>query len=241
MTSVKTCSGINYCESSLTVKTLETSNERIKAYKLRYESFVEELGWIEPFTNRLEMDQYDDERMIPLGVMDPKGNVIAHLRITLPNFPFMMEHERMAKINQPIEKNGDTVEISRVCTHSSTRKMLIETSCGKINISLILYKGLYQWSKENGINVMYMVVEKKLYRLLKLMGFPCLPIGDITQMPDGAITVAIRITWDEFDRININSRPGLYKWFNTVETQSIDQKFQLYNATNPYRSATATA
>lgn len=239
MSQVENYSNIDFYESFLRIKTLENSIEKTKAYRLRHEAFATELGWVQSQVSGLEMDRYDDERMVPLGVFNGTNDLVAYLRITLPNFPFMMEHEKMATINEPLEKSNETIEISRVCTDVTARSALLDTGYGKFNVSMVLYKGLYQWCQINHIHKMYMVVESKLYRLLKMSGFPCRPVGDITIMPDGAKTVTVKVNWKNFELQNITKRPNLLTWFNSIE--SIERLTLGAYESNPLCNATATA
>lgn len=232
-------SPIDFFEYSFRVKTLGNLSENRKAYRLRHESFVTELGWVQRREDELEKDQYDDERMAPLGVFNSTNDLIAYLRITLPHYPFMMEYEKMASISEPLEKTSDTIEISRVCTDVNVRKIILDNNHGKFNISMLLYKGLYQWCLVNHIYNMYMVVENKLFRLLKMSGFPCRQMGEVTLMPDGAKTVTVKVNWKDFDSQNISLRSGLLKWFNTTET--IENEVMSDYESNPLCKATATA
>ena len=207
---------INFFEQGWNIKNLTNETQQKKAYRLRHKIFVNELGWVAPQTGELEIDTYDGDGMIPLGLFDQAGCLIAHLRITLPHRTFMMEKEFSALIESPICKTDGTVEISRVCTEKATRTMKVPTGHGNFYISMLLYKGLYRWCCQNLINDMYMVIENKLFRLLRMSGFPCRMIGNPTIMPDGVSAVAVRIDWREFESINKNSKPQLLDWFNDV-------------------------
>lgn len=209
-------STIDFFEQNLRVKNLTSSTERENAYRLRHRIFVDELKWVKPQTDGLEIDIFDGEGIVPLGVFDQTGRIIAHLRITLPQQTFMMEKEFAALIETPIRKTNGTVEISRVCTERDTRTTLITNRYGNMHISMLLYKGLYYWCCQNLINDMYMVIENKLFRLLRVSGFPCRMIGKKTNMPDGVCAVAVRVNWREFESINQSSKPQLLAWFNNT-------------------------
>jgi N-acyl-L-homoserine lactone synthetase len=192
------------------------SMDKIKSYQLRHKIFVKELGWVAPQKDQLEIDAYDGEGMMPLGVFDQTGRLIAHLRITLPEQTFMMEKEFAALIELPIPKTRNTVEVSRVCIEADVRNVIIINPYGKYHISMFLYKCLYLWCCKNLIKNMVMVIENKLFRLLKMSGFPCRRIGRTTIMPDGVSAVAVRVDWQEFESENQTSNPDLLAWFKDV-------------------------
>ena len=207
---------IIFFEHGLQVKSLATPMELKESYKLRHKVFAEELNWITAQKNYLDIDTYDGKNMAPIGVFDQGDKLIAQLRITLPQRVFMMEKEFAELIDTSIDKNPETVEVSRVCTTTEIRRAKIETDYGNFYISMLLYKGLYLWCLSNNISIMYMVIEYKLLRLLKLSGFPCHKAGPPTIMPDGVTAVAVKISWKEFQSINENKKPQLLGWFNDI-------------------------
>ena len=211
-------STINFFEQNLQVKNLIDATEREKAHLLRHKIFVHELRWVPPHISGLEIDSYDGEGMVPLGLLDQTGRLIAHLRVTLPQRIFMMEKEFAALIETPINKTKSTVEVSRVCTEADARGMRITTPFGIFFISMLLYKGLYHWCCQNFINDMCMVIESKLARLLTMAGFPCRKLGKPVIMPDGVSAVAVRVDWREFYSVNQYSKPQLLDWFNSVDS-----------------------
>ena len=205
---------IDFWECGFRVKTLTVQAEKLDAYRLRHKIFVDELSWVKPQKNNLEIDVFDDKQMVPLGVFDSANRIIAHVRITLPQRSFMMEEEFPELIDTPICKMNTTVEVSRVCTEMASRKTKIITPYGNMDISLLLYKGLYCWCCSNRINDVCMVIENKLLRLLKISGFPCRKLGKIVIMPDGVSAVAAKVSWREFAMLNRKNHPLLLAWFN---------------------------
>jgi N-acyl-L-homoserine lactone synthetase len=231
---------ISFFEQNFEVKNLTNLTERESAYRLRHKIFVDELKWVKPQSEGLEIDFYDDEGMVPLGVFDRLGRLIAHLRITLPQRTFMMEKEFAALIETPIRKTNSTVEISRVCTEAEARAMKILTPHGYTHVSMLLYKGLYCWCCKNFISKMCMVIEKKLFRLLRMSGFPCQVMGKTIIMPDGVSAVAVKIDWRVFESINEKSKPQLLAWFNNTGINNENSYVGSYY-TSKYCAATATA
>jgi len=207
-------STINFYDQGFRVKNLTSTIEHEKAYRLRHRIFVDELKWVAPQADRLEIDVYDGKGMFPLGVFNQTGELIAHLRITLPHHSFMMEREFASLIESPISKSCSTVEVSRVCIEYGWRRVKLKTVYGEYHLSMLLYKGLYQWCCQNLINNMYMVIEYKLYRLLKMTGFSCEAIGRTIIMPDGVSAIAVKIDWRKFESVNKKQKPQLLTWFD---------------------------
>ncbi len=196
-------------EQELSFHTLTTEEKR-KGYKLRHDVFVAELGWAEAKENNLDIDSYDNEDMIPLGLMFNNDELIAYLRITLPGARFMMEGEFSQLLGgRVIAKNRGIVEISKVCVKKNFRRARILSEYGEMNVSLLLYKGLYQWSLINDVNKLYMVVDEKVNRLLRLCGFPTQLIDKPHIMPDGVCAVAVIVDWGEFALVNQKKKPIL--------------------------------
>lgn len=205
---------IDLFEKEFNIKNLTTKEEQEKGYLLRHKIFVNELCWVPPQPDAREIDLYDGKGMVPLGVIDQKERLVAYLRITLPWKTFMMENEFSFLIDEPIRKKSGTIEVSRVCTEFDIRKTIITTDYGRFHIGVMLYKGLYVWCKQNSVDEMYMVIEYKLLRLLRMTGFPCRMIGTPATMSDGVSAVAVRISWREFEQKNKSNRAHLLDWFS---------------------------
>ncbi len=214
---------VEFYEQDYKITTTLDFAEKKKAYRLRHDVFADELKWVNPQTGDYDVDVYDTEDMVYVSVYDPSGKVIAHLRITRPDKTFMMEEVfAMLLEKKPILKTKESIEVSRVCTDIETRSLKISTSCGETPVSLLLYKGLFLWCESNAIRKMFMVVEKKLYRLLRMTGFPCKMLGERT-MPDGVSAVALYIDWREFKLINMEKRKDFYNWFSSYGEQQLDK------------------
>lgn len=215
-------SEIEFYEQEYKITTSLNFEEKKKAYRLRHDVFANELKWVSPQTGDFDVDVYDTEGMVYVSVYDKSHKVIAHLRITRPDKTFMMEEVFAILLeDNPIGKTKESIEVSRVCTDINARSLKISTSCGETPLSLLLYKGLFLWCERNVISKMFMVVERKLYRLLRMTGFPCKMIGEST-MPDGVSATALYIDWREFKLINMEKRKEFYKWFSSYEEQKLD-------------------
>jgi len=212
-------------EGKFIVKNLHHEDEKIQAYHLRYRVFCQELGWVES-ENLLEVDDYD-RNAIFFGVFNENSSLFAFLRLILPDHSFMLEREFSMLVDEQyqLRKEMDTVEVSRLCVAPEARNERLINNSGTHNISMLLYKGVYHWCIKNNIRYLYLVVEYKIYRLLRAKGFPCRLIGQPVTMPDGVLAVAAIMDWREFEALNIVKRPAMIDWFS--QYQSSPAQWQL--------------
>ena len=90
---------------------------------------------------------------------------------------------------------------------------------------LAAIKGAYQWCLAHDVRYTYIVVEERLFRGLRLMGWPCRVIGEPVALPPAqAVSIAALIDLDEFRRINGAKRPELLRWFSTANKASTAQR-----------------
>ena len=208
-------------EDGYQAKSIYLPTDLIKSYALRYQIFVNELNWVPANKKEVEIDRYDKGQTIPIGVFDANGEIAAYLRITRPGQLFMMEEVWPELLNKPIVKTRKTVEVSRVCVAAAYRKKKIRTEFGQYFISLFLYKGLYTWSRSNNVDELCMVIEYKLYRLLKMTGFPCQLLGDPKIMEDGVKAVAVVVNWLEFEHSSTTTNNLFLTWFMNMRNFDI--------------------
>lgn len=196
------------------VKNITCKLEKINAHRLRHSVFCRELGWVPGSSDSLEIDEYD-ENAVFIGVYDVNHDLKAFLRIVLPEHTFMLEKEFPFLMNRDylIRKENDTIEISRLCVEHTARNRKIAGNFGVYFVSMMLYKGVYNWCLNNEIRYIYMAVEEKIGRMLCSMGFPCRFTGEPTVMPDGVIAVAARLDWREFEEKGVEAHPNLLAWF----------------------------
>ena len=205
-------------EGKFIVKNLNHEDEKIQAYCLRHRVFCQELGWVES-ENLLEIDDYD-RNAIFFGVFNENSSLLAFLRLILPDHSFMLEREFSMLVDGEyhIRKEMDTVEVSRLCVAEEARNERLVSNSGTYNISMLLYKGVYHWCIKNDIRYLYLVVEYKIYRLLRAKGFPCRLIGQIVTMPDGVLAVAAIMDWREFEALNTSRKPSMMRWFSQYQS-----------------------
>jgi acyl homoserine lactone synthase len=208
---------IFFREGDLTVKNLVSDEDKLHAYRLRNNIFCNELGWALQSQNGLEIDEYD-KHAISLGVLDERGELLAFLRIILAERAFMIEKEFLSLVDprHAIRKESDTIELSRLCVAPKSRKDKVAGNFGMYYISMLLFKGVYQWCLKNHTRHLYAVTEHKIYKLLCLRGFPCSLIGDPYVMPDGVIAVAFIVDLREWEAKHTAKSPKLFNWFSLV-------------------------
>ena len=207
-------------------KVLE-QEELHQAHSLRYKIFSEELKWTKPSNLQLEFDSYETDS-VSFGVFDQEHTLKASLRLIPSNRTYMLERDFpfLVKDDHQIKKSPDTAEITRLCVEMEARKTIIEYPFGGNSISLLLYRALYQWCRCHEVRYLYMVVERKVFRLLNRLGFPCEAIGDSVKMPDGVTAIAALLDWDTFDGLNRRKNPLMHKWFFTEEALSSSELHQ---------------
>ncbi len=214
-------------EEGFTVKTIIDERDKEVAYRLRHRIFCEELKWVLNSTNDMESDEYDDHAVF-FGVFDGGGNLVSFLRLIMPGRRFMMEKEFLFLVDpgHRLRKERDTAEISRLCVAPEARHSHRSGNFDVHKISLILFKGVYQWCKINNIRYLYAVTELKVFRLYCLKGFPYRLIGKPATMPDGVTVVAVMLDWYEFETTNAVKKPAFLGWFKPVRLSRLPPQSQ---------------
>ena len=209
------CRTVNFYEADYSIRSIQSEEDRLQAYRLRHLIFSEMLGWVPPSPTGLEIDRYDQAAKT-VGLFADSGKISGLVRLVTSDQPYMLETE-FAELLVPghhLRKEADTVEISRLAVVPADKHN------GPIpgHLALIL-KGLYQWCLANGIRYAYMEVEKRFWRTLRILGFPCEPIGPIKKLPPaGAESVAAILDWEVFRSQNRIKRPLFLEWITTVQS-----------------------
>jgi N-acyl-L-homoserine lactone synthetase len=204
----------NVSNSGIKAKNIVSCNEIEQAYRLRHEVFSKELTWVPAASDGREVDAYD-ENAEHFGVFR-NHKILSYLRLVMPSYRFMLEKEFSCLVSpgHEIRKSSDTCEVSRLCVSDVERGTKVESPVGKVGVSMLLYRSVYQWCIRYGVRHLYLVVEYRVYRLLSMLGFPCALVGEPTRMPDGVVAVAALMDWRRFEEINWSRRPELVSWFN---------------------------
>lgn len=207
--------GVAFYEGEFLVKTLDTKEELTQAYQLRHRVFAEKLGWVPPTEDGQEMDMYDLWG-VTIGVLDHDGTLLGMARLLPSSGKFMLENEFGALLpgDYTIRKEQDTAEITRLAVNPDIQDAKLSTQ-----VMLGTLKGIYQWAVENEIRYYYLEVEHRFLRALRMLGFPCEPIGPVVKLPPaGAGAVAALYDMARFDNENMEKRPGFLEWISTLKT-----------------------
>jgi len=207
--------GVAFYEGEFLVKTLDTKEELTQAYQLRHRVFAEKLGWVPPTEDGQEMDMYDLWG-VTIGVLDHDGTLLGMARLLPSSGKFMLENEFGALLpgDYTIRKEQDTAEITRLAVNPNIQDAKLSTQ-----VMLGTLKGIYQWAVENEIRYYYLEVEHRFLRALRMLGFPCEPIGPVVKLPPaGAGAVAALYDMARFDNENMEKRPGFLEWISTIKT-----------------------
>lgn len=160
---------VEFREDRLLVKTLSDDQDLRASYHLRHQVFADRLQWVAKSDDELEVDSYD-AFATSVGLFDEEQSLRGVFRMVSPPYPFMIESEFRPCLlpDYEIRKERDTVEITRLALDPTlTDKGL------SIRLMQVLFKGVYQWSMQNEVRYLYMVVEKRFLRVLRGMGFSC--------------------------------------------------------------------
>jgi acyl homoserine lactone synthase len=94
---------------------------------------------------------------------------------------------------------------------------------------LILIKGVYQWSRQNEVPYMYMVVEKRFLRVLRGIGLSCEAISPAVSLPPaGAVSIAAVLDWKQFHETCPQKQPDFFRWINTVDGSTSFEKSRFF-------------
>ncbi len=207
-----------FSEGDFLVKALESEEEFRQAYRLRHRVFAENLKWVPETESRLESDIYDAWSH-SVGVFSQWGRLLGIVRMTQAPVPFMLESEFSACLvgSHPVRKELDTAEITRLAVDPAMTDRNLSTQ-----VMCIVIKGAYQWCLAHDVRYAYIVVEKRLLRALRLMGWPCRTIGEPVALPPAqAVSVASLIDLDEFLFNGATKRPEVLKWFSSVDDRPV--------------------
>jgi acyl homoserine lactone synthase len=206
---------VAFYEGEFLVKTLETREEMTQSYQLRHRVFAEQLKWVPQTEDRQEMDMYDLWG-VTVGLFGREGALLGMARLLPSSGKFMLENEFGALLSgeHAIRKEPDTAEITRLAVNPDIRDPKLSS-----RVMLGVLKGIYQWAVENEIRYYYLEVEHRFLRALRMLGFPCEPIGPVVKLPPaGAEAVAALYDMVRFDDENAQKRPSFLEWISTIRT-----------------------
>ncbi|BFU92387.1 MAG: N-acyl-L-homoserine lactone synthetase [Nitrospira sp.] len=207
--------GVAFCEGEFLVKMLEGKAELTQAYRLRHKVFAEVLQWVPPTDDGQEMDMYDLWG-VTVGLFHYDGTLLGMARLLPSSGKFMLENEfgDLLSSEHTIRKESDTAEITRLAVNPDIRDPKLSS-----RVMLGVLKGIYQWAVENEIRYYYLEVEHRFLRALRMLGFPCEPIGPVVKLPPAGVgAVAALYDMARFDEENAEKRPSFLEWISTIRT-----------------------
>lgn len=205
---------VKFWEDNLLVKTLSGEDELRASFRLRHQVFADRLRWVPGNPEELEVDSYD-AFATSVGLFDSNHHLRGVFRMVHSSFPFMLESEfRDCLLPQcEIRKALDTAEITRLAIDP----MLTEKGLSN-RLMQVLFKGVYQWSMQNNVRYLYMVVEKRFLRVLRGMGFTCEAVSPAVALPPAeALSIAAVLDWEQFHDTCPLKQPTFYRWINSVD------------------------
>lgn len=218
---VEQARSIEFREDRVLVKTLSHEQDLSASYRLRHQVFSDRLQWVAKSDDGLEVDAYD-AFATSVGLFDDERKLRGVFRMVSPPYPFMIESEFSPCLlpNYEIRKERDTVEITRLALDLTlTDKGL------SIRLMQVLFKGVYQWSMQNDVRYLYMVIEKRFLRVLRGMGFPCEAISPAVSLPPaGALSIAAVLDWKRFHETCPQKQPSFFQWMNAVDGSTSFEK-----------------
>jgi acyl homoserine lactone synthase len=212
---------IEFLESGLLVKTLADEQDLSASYQLRHQVFADRLQWVAKSADGLEVDSYD-AFATSVGLFDDDRKLRGVFRMVRSPYPFMIEKEfRPCLLSScEIRKEYDTAEITRLALDPALMDKGLSS-----RLMLILIKGVYQWSKQNEVPYMYMVVEKRFLRVLRGIGLCCEAISPAVSLPPaGALSIAALLDWKQFSETCPLNQPSFFQWMDTVDGSTSFEK-----------------
>ena len=207
--------GIEFYEGDLVVKTLSTSEELTKAYRLRHKVFAETLRWVPPTEDGQEMDMYDLWGT-SIGLVRHDETLLGLARLLPASGEFMLERDLRMLLPQGyvLRKEQDTAEITRLALDPAIRDKSLSA-----RLMLTLIKGIYQWGLLHDVRYFYLEVEHRFFRVLNSLGIPCDPLSlPVALPPAGALSVAATMDIMKCEKVLARRRPHLMEWMATTVT-----------------------
>lgn len=212
---------IEFREEGLLVKTLSAEQDLRASYRLRHQVFADRLEWVAKSDDGLEVDAYDGFAT-SVGLFDDGQKLRGVFRMVRSPYPFMIEKEFRPCLdaNYEIRKEHDTAEITRFALDPT----LMEKGLSS-RLLLTLLKGIYQWSRQNEVPYMYMVVEKRFLRVLRGIGLSCEAISQAVPLPPaGALSIAAVFDWNHFCETCPLEKPSFFQWMNAIDSSTSFEK-----------------
>ena len=163
--------------------------------KLRYQVFKERLNWDIETEFELESDDYDTSDVQYLYANDENMNICGCWRILPTTGAYMLKDtfpELLGDNDAPV--SNTIYELSRFAFDKESAPL----NADGVNISMEMFKSVYIYAIENGIEEYVTVTSTAVERMIKRIGIPSTRIGNkkVTMLGDTK-SVALRIPINE--------------------------------------------
>ena len=147
-------------------------------FRLRYEVFVQRLGWILECRDGMEMDQFDNELAVYLVLRNNENEVLASARL-LPMsgptllgdvFPFLIE-------GIEIPSTPDIWEVTRVAVDHRKTRIDSVRRCG--SVAGTLFCAIFEFALAMGLTHLVSVSDTRMERILVRKGWRIERLGSV--------------------------------------------------------------
>jgi N-acyl-L-homoserine lactone synthetase len=158
-------------------------------FRLRYEVFIERLGWPLPHANGRETDQFDHDGAHYLVLRNLADDVVASCRMTPTSQPNLLRDIYPNLVEDGPVPNDDAVwEVSRVAVdHRRERLALVAEG---VNPAGALFCAMFEYAMLVGAHTLVSVSDPFIERILKMSGWRLRPLGPVVALPEGGMAVA---------------------------------------------------
>lgn len=215
-------------------RVLETKEEMLAMFRLRYDVYCEELKWIgqdhariEEYCDdknwtsidrlKLEIDQYDTENTIYVGVFFGEELVGCERLIKRPGVFMVDPNQQYDNIGEGLNlsQGNEIAELSRLAIRSDVRNYISPNhSWSKLGYTtLLIYKGMYQYSLSRGIRFLVIGTSVLIMTNARRRVCPIKRISEFKVMEDQSKIEVGLLDWREFERYNSQKRSEMLAFF----------------------------
>ncbi|MFL9590803.1 acyl-homoserine-lactone synthase [Aeromonas schubertii] len=164
-------------------------------YQFRKSVFSDRLGWDVEHHQGLEQDRYDGPDTHWVLVEDEQG-LCGCIRMLPTEGPYMLpEIFPTALAGEQPPRQSNVWELTRLAIDAERAPRL---NNGVSELTLVIFRGVYEFARQQGIDEMLAVVSLPVERIFRRMGLPVERMGDGKPVDLGAVNgVGIRFIMDE--------------------------------------------
>lgn len=177
-----------------TYRIVENVEEKKLIYKLRYDIYCKEKGWLDSsnYSRHLENDKYD-KSSIQFGAFDINNILVGSVRLILPQDNMTIPIEEVFEIIPKF--NQKRVEVSRLVIPKNRRGF---------DILMGLIRTIYEWAIDNNMTHAYATIETNLLNYLVRKSYPFKTIKEGKNYFGGYTIPTCLILGDVEDNIVLN-------------------------------------